>query len=73
MVEAKQKADNRTTVNSARPSVWSATSLIPSQTTAVAAELMRFVTTPRAIQAILSGSGANIGHFQPKVHITLWN
>ncbi len=57
----------------AAPGVWSATSLLPSQATAVAAELMRFITTPRAIQAMLSGSGANIGHFQPRVHITLWN
>ena len=57
----------------AAPGVWSATSLPPSQATAVAAELMRFITTPRAIQAMLSGSGVDIGHFQPRVHITLWN
>jgi LysR family transcriptional regulator, low CO2-responsive transcriptional regulator len=55
------------------PGVWSATSLPSAHTTAVAAELMRFVTTPRAIRAMLSGSGANIRHFRPSVHITLWN
>ncbi len=61
------------TAGAAAPGVWSATSLHPSQAPAVAAELMRFVATPRAIQAMLSGSGANIGHFQPRVHVTLWN
>jgi len=55
------------------PGVWSATSLPAAHTTAVAAELMRFVTTPRAIRAMLAGSGANIRHFRPSVHITLWN
>lgn len=53
--------------------VWTATSLVSSQTTAVAAELMRFITTPRATRAMLSGSGANIRHFRPSVHVTLWN
>ncbi len=61
------------TRGAAAQGVWSATSLHPSQAPAVAAELMRFVTTPRAIQAMLSGSGAGIGHFQPRVHVTLWN
>jgi hypothetical protein len=39
----------------------------------VAAELTRFVTTPRAIQAMLRGSGVNVGHFKPSIHITLWS
>lgn len=55
------------------PGIWSATSLPGSRATAVAGELMRFITTPRAIRAMLSGSGANIRHFRPSVHITLWN
>ncbi len=38
-----------------------------------AAELARFVATPRAIQSMLSGSGANIAHFRPSVHVTLWS
>jgi len=61
------------TKGAAAPGTWSATSLLPAQAPAIAGELMRFITTPRAIQAMLSGSGANIGHFQPRVHVTLWN
>jgi len=61
------------TRGAAAPGVWSATSLHHSQAPAVAAELMRFITTPRAIRAMLSGSGADIGRFQPRVHVTLWN
>lgn len=53
--------------------LWAATTLLPAQTSAVAAELMRFITTPRATQAMLAGSGANIAHFRPSVHVTLWN
>ena len=52
--------------------VWAATTLLSSQTPPVASELMRFITTPRAIQAMLAGSGANIAHFRPSVHVTLW-
>lgn len=57
----------------AASSVWTAMSLLPSQSTAVSSELMRFITTPRATQAMLTGSGANIGHFRPSVHVTLWS
>lgn len=38
-----------------------------------AAELMRFITTPRATQAMLRGSGVNVGHFRPSIHVTLWS
>lgn len=38
-----------------------------------AAELLRFITTPRATQAMLRGSGVNIGRFQPSVYVTLWS
>jgi LysR family transcriptional regulator, low CO2-responsive transcriptional regulator len=41
--------------------------------TPVAAELMRFITTPRATQAMLRGSGVNLGRFQPSIHVTLWS
>jgi hypothetical protein len=37
------------------------------------AELVRFVTTPRATQAMLRGSGVNVGHFRPSVYVTLWS
>jgi hypothetical protein len=35
--------------------------------------LLRFITTPRATQAMLRGAGVSIGHFRPSVHVTLWN
>jgi DNA-binding transcriptional LysR family regulator len=38
-----------------------------------AAELTRFITTPRATQAMLRGSGVNVGHFRPSIHVTLWS
>ena len=41
--------------------------------TPTAGELMRFITTPRATQAMLRGSGAPIGRFRPAVHVTLWS
>ena len=41
--------------------------------TPVAAELLRFVTTARATQAMLRGSGVNLGHFRPSIHVTLWS
>lgn len=52
---------------------WTATTLTPSQASPVATELARFVTTPRAIQAMLSGTGSNVGRFRPRVHVTLWS
>lgn len=52
---------------------WEASTLDPMQAPPVAAELARFVTTPRAIQAMLTGSGANIARFRPRVHVTLWS
>ncbi|MEW2518488.1 LysR family transcriptional regulator [Actinacidiphila alni] len=38
-----------------------------------AAELRRFVTTPRATQAMLRGAGVTAGRFRPAVHVTLWS
>jgi DNA-binding transcriptional LysR family regulator len=43
---------------------------LPSQ---LSNELIRFVSTPRAIQAMLTGSGSNIARFRPRVHVTLWS
>ncbi len=51
---------------------WSAMTLTGTDRVSAAAELGRFVTTPRATQAMLNGSGADIARFQPSVHITLW-
>lgn len=53
--------------------VWSAMTLPAHSQLPAAAELLRFITTPRAIQAMLRGAGVNIGHFRPSVHVTLWN
>lgn len=39
----------------------------------LANEMVRFVSTPRALQAMLTGSGANIARFKPRVHVTLWS
>jgi hypothetical protein len=52
---------------------WSILTLSPHQAPAAAAELSRFVTTPRAIQAMLRGSGVTLGRFKPSIHVTLWS
>lgn len=53
--------------------VWSI--LLPSgrEATPVATEFARFVTTPRAIQAMLQGAGVTVGRFRPSIHVTLWS
>jgi len=61
------------TAGAAASGLWSASTLPALQSPAVASELLRFITTPRATQAMLTGSGANIGHFRPSVHVTLWS
>ena len=53
--------------------MWSAMTLPSHAVTSAAAELNRFITTPRATQAMLQGVGATIGHFRPSVHVTLWS
>ncbi|MBM6403551.1 LysR family transcriptional regulator [Phycicoccus sp. CSK15P-2] len=52
---------------------WSAFALPTEQQSPVAAELLRFVTTPRATQAMVRGRGARAGRFRPAVHVTLWS
>ncbi len=52
---------------------WATFVLTRSEPEAIAHELVRFVTTPRAIQAMLTGSAANIARFRPRVHVTLWS
>ncbi len=53
--------------------VWSI--LAPNERGAppAVAELTRFVTTPRATQAMLRGSGVTLGRFRPSIHVTLWS
>ena len=53
--------------------VWSAMTLGGGHVPPPAAELARFVTTPRATQAMLRGAGVTIGRFRPSVHVTLWS
>ncbi len=53
--------------------VWSALALAERGTPSSASELIRFMTTPRAIQAMLRGAGVTGGRFQPWIHITLWS
>jgi DNA-binding transcriptional LysR family regulator len=53
--------------------IWHLSTLGANRAPAAARELTRFITTPRATQAMLNGSGAGITHFKPRVHITLWS
>jgi len=47
--------------------------MLAEQSTPSAAELSRFASTPRAIQAMMRGAGVHVGHFRPSVHVTLWS
>ncbi len=51
---------------------WTVYANPPHQQTPPAKELLRFVTTPRALQATLAGSAAQLSRFRPSVHVTLW-
>jgi DNA-binding transcriptional LysR family regulator len=54
--------------------LWHATALGPGRRTAAAWALLRFVTTPEAVHAILSGgSGVPAGRFRPTTYVTLWS
>lgn len=52
---------------------WSVLSLNGRGTPSAASELTRFVSTPRATQAMLRGSGVTAGRFRPAIHVTLWS
>lgn len=52
---------------------WAAMSLPTHTQTPAAAELLRFITTPRATQAMVRGAGVHVGRFRPAVHVTLWS
>lgn len=51
---------------------WTAMAL-PQQSGTSAMELLQFVGTPRATQAMLRGAGTAITHFRPSIYVTLWN
>jgi len=52
---------------------WSAMALPRHDQTPPTAELLRFITTPRATQAMVRGAGVHLGRFKPAVHVTLWS
>jgi DNA-binding transcriptional LysR family regulator len=52
---------------------WNISTLPGQQATPAAEEMTRFVTTPRAIQAMLRGRAVAHGRFHPAVHVTLWS
>ena len=67
------RLDRISAPGAAAQATWEAATLPATQAPPVAIELARFVTTPRAIQAMLSGTGTNVGRFRPRVHVTLWS
>src|SRR5690349_16480460 len=52
---------------------WCVTTLPPAARQPAAAELVRFITTPRCTQAMLRGTGVGVTRFRPKIHVTLWS
>jgi DNA-binding transcriptional LysR family regulator len=52
---------------------WSISILAGGRATPAAEEMSRFVTTPRATQAMLRGRAVAHGRFKPAVHVTLWS
>ena len=52
---------------------WTLGILGDERATPAAEEMSRFVTTPRAIQAMLRGRPVTHGRFRPAVHVTLWS
>ena len=54
--------------------LWHASTLAPDRRTDAAWALRRFVTTPEATQAMLSGGeGVPAGRFRPTTYVTLWS
>lgn len=52
---------------------WALSTLPAVHAPEAAVELGRFITTPRATQAMLRGPGTEFGRFKPAVHVTLWS
>lgn len=52
---------------------WATWALAGELQQSAGAELIRFVGTPRATQAIVRGEAAGVGRFRPAVHVTLWS
>lgn len=56
-----------------RSGEWCAATLAPAARQPAVSELVRFITTPRCIQAMIRGSGVGVTRFRPKIHVTLWS
>ncbi|MGA7051926.1 MAG: chromate transporter [Mycobacterium sp.] len=56
-----------------RSGEWCVSTLPPSARQPVVSELVRFITTPRCIQAMIRASGVGVTRFRPKIHVTLWS
>ena len=52
---------------------WAALALPRHGQLPATAELLRFITTPRATQAMVRGAGVHLGRFRPSLHVTLWS
>jgi LysR family transcriptional regulator, low CO2-responsive transcriptional regulator len=52
---------------------WATWTLAGDRQPSASAELVRFISTPRATQAMVRGDGADVGRFRPAVHVTLWS
>jgi LysR family transcriptional regulator, low CO2-responsive transcriptional regulator len=52
---------------------WAAIALPAHDRLPATAELLRFITTPRATQAMVRGAGVHVGRFRPSLHVTLWS
>jgi DNA-binding transcriptional LysR family regulator len=56
-----------------RSGEWCVATLAPAARQPAVSELVRFITTPRCIQAMIRGTGVGVTRFRPKVHVTLWS
>lgn len=52
---------------------WTAMALLRDSQLSATAELLHFITSPRATQAMVRGAGVKVGRFKPSVHVTLWS
>ncbi len=52
---------------------WHISTLASGQAPPAAEEMTRFITTPRATQAMLRGRAVVHGRFKPAVHVTRWS
>jgi DNA-binding transcriptional LysR family regulator len=61
-------------VGTPREGMWHAAALVPDRRSVQADQLVRFITTPEATQAIVARpGGVPAGRFRPPVYITIWS